>query len=121
MTRGPSVKTIMSQLRLDRYDAAELKNLMKGTHYPKHYDERDTQVEATMKHANKLMHGYGVEALQDENAWVDRYWQSTLALYVNKGDTYSTTLLYDTENDRYLITSWGDFYENWLGKHQEMS
>ena len=119
MGHGPSVKNISNGLRIHIEHAKELKKLMQGTHFPKNYDRGDTQVEATMKYANKIMNAYGVEGLRDENAWVDRYWQNTIALYVNKGDTYITTLLYDTENDKYVITSWGNFYENWLYKHQK--
>lgn len=118
MTRSPSFKNISNGLKIHIEKAKELKKLMKGTHFPKGHSPRDTQVEATMKYANKIMNGYGVEAVQDENMWIDHYWQSTGLLYVNKGDTYDTTLCYDTEKDEYFIGSWGDWYENWLYKHK---
>ena len=114
MTRGPSVKNLSNGLRIHIEHAKELKKLMQGTHFPKNYSPNDTQVDATMKYANKVMDGYGVEAVRDENIWVDRYWQNTGLLYVNKGDTYITTLCYDTDKDIYFIGSWGDWAEKYL-------
>lgn len=69
--------------------------------------------------ANSLLHGYGVESCRDERAWVDSYYGDTIALYVNTGETYDTTLLYDTEAKEFLVISWGDWYEAWDGE-QEM-
>lgn len=111
MTTSPSVERLNKELRIPLYEAKQLKKCLTGSAHPKDFKPYDTQVEATMRYANQLMHGFGVEGLRDENSWNSRYWQNTIALYVNKGDTYSTTLLYDTDKDRYLITSWGDFYE----------
>ena len=57
--------------------------------------------------------GYGVEPLSDERAYVSSYYMDIIALYVNEGDTYSQTLLYDTEFHTFYLTSWGDFMESW--------
>jgi len=119
---GPSASTMAKNLGIDNKYAVEIKRLIDGNLHEKQrlgYSDRDLFEETAMKHANYVMMAFGVEALRDENAWVDGYWQNTIALYVNKGDTYDTTLLYDTENNRFLITSWGDFYESWLYKHQK--
>ena len=75
-------------------------------------------IDAVMEDANNILNGFGIEALRDENAWVDHYWQNTIALYVNLGDTYITTIVYDTENREFLITSWGDFYETWMAERE---
>lgn len=63
--------------------------------------------------------GYGVEAVSAENAWVSHYYQNIIALYVNFGDTYDTTVVYDTEWGEYNVMSWGDWYENWMAEQQE--
>lgn len=65
---------------------------------------------AIMLVADKLMNGSGSEGLTGE--YVDRYYQNIQASYVNLGDTYSTTLLFDHVNQRFVITSWGDFVES---------
>jgi len=77
------------------------------------------EIYRAMDSVDKLMGGHGVETLQDENAYVDSYWRNAIALYVNMGETYQTTLLYDTESSVFLITSYGDFYEGWEAAQSE--
>jgi len=68
------------------------------------------KAEAVLEEVNKLIDGHGVEALRDENAQ-DSYYGDTIATYVNMGDTYETTLLYDVREHTFHVTSWGDWYE----------
>jgi len=104
--KGPSAQRMAKDLNIDGKYAWEIKRLM---------DKSDA--DKTMEHANYVMMAFGVEPVHDENAQVNQYWQNTIALYVNRGDTYDTTLLYDTDKDRFYITSWGDWYEKWQSKH----
>lgn len=60
---------------------------------------------------NTIIDGYGVEPLYEDETYVNRYWQNTIALYVNMSDTYIMTILYNTEDEVFECTSWGDFYE----------
>lgn len=76
-------------------------------------DADDDAVDEAMETANKLLDGHGVEGIQGEGAYVDKYWRDTILLYVNLGDTYDTTICYDTEAEAFFIGSWGDFYEEW--------
>jgi len=76
-------------------------------------------VDEIMDVANLYMDQCGVEALKDERAWINHYYGNIIALYVNTGETYDMTLLYDTENQEFLLTSWGDFYENWESENRE--
>lgn len=48
----------------------------------------------------ELIGGFGIEALGDKYE------------YVNMGDTYATTLIYSSDQDRLFIGSWGDFVES---------
>lgn len=59
--------------------------------------------------ANSLFDGHGIEAIR--GMWHDRYYQDIVALYVNMGDTYNTTLLFDAVKTKFHVTSWGDFVE----------
>lgn len=70
-------------------------------------------VDVLMEQANIELKGYGVEALSDEKAHVDSYYRNAIALYVNMGDTYDFTVVFDTEFNKFIATSWGDFYEHW--------
>lgn len=60
-----------------------------------------------------LIGGYGVENLEGrENDYDAGYYGNSQAEYVNMGDTYSPTLLFDNETGQYIWTSWGDFVES---------
>ena len=68
-------------------------------------------IDEAMEKANEILGGHGVSSAQEDGTHVDRYWRDTVLLYVNLGDTYDTTILYDTEEDEFSIGSWGDFIE----------
>lgn len=68
------------------------------------------RADKVLEEVNRLIDGHGVEPIRDENA-NDRYYGDVVALYVNMGDTYETTLLYDTGEHEFHVTSWGDWYE----------
>lgn len=65
--------------------------------------------ELIMEAINELTGGHGVEAIRGR--YVSRYYQDIQAVYVNQGDTYDSTILLDNETGRYMLTSWGDWYE----------
>ena len=60
---------------------------------------------------NENLGGYGVEVLRSSD-FRKSYWGDIIALYVNMGETYETTILYDIDNEEFIKTSWGDFIEN---------
>jgi hypothetical protein len=66
-------------------------------------------VDDTLKTANRLIGGYGVEVLRGK--YVNSYYGDIVAEYVNVGDSYAATLLFNTVTSRFSLTSWGDFVE----------
>lgn len=56
-------------------------------------------------YADKILTGHGVEALVAEDG------DTLIATYVNMGDTYAPTLLFDWTDVRWRLTTWGDFVE----------
>lgn len=72
---------------------------------------RPHTVELKMEASNELLCGCGVEAVEHEDIWVDRYHGNIVGTYVNFGDTYIPTVIYDTRRGVFTINSWGDFYE----------
>jgi hypothetical protein len=42
----------------------------------------------------------------------------TVALYVNMGDTYDATIIYDCLKDKFYVGTWGDWYE-WRKKNKD--
>lgn len=71
-----------------------------------------SDLDALMNQINTYLDGHGVEAIRDQNSW-ENYWFDTRAIYVNMGDTYIETILYDTHARKFRTMSWGDFVEKY--------
>jgi tetrahydromethanopterin S-methyltransferase subunit G len=108
----PSVKTILthfeSVLRKNygedfKKKALEIRNLMKDAD---NYDE----IDEALNDINEILKCYGVESIQDNDFY--GYYCDIGILYVNTGETYDFTVLYDTRQERFLITSWGNIVES---------
>ena len=101
--------------------AYEIINLVSGHGDPEIYDSvrfwvnqcynKPSHEEMVMCALNEILEGYGVEAIRDEDAWIDNFHMDIVAVYVNMGDTYTTTILLDHEENKYIITSYGDWIE----------
>lgn len=58
-----------------------------------------------LEHVNaSIKNAHGVEAIYQGN-------DKPSCMYVNTGDTYNATLLYDDRLNKFLVTSWGDWME----------
>lgn len=68
-------------------------------------------VDLVLEQANEMLKGFGIEALSGEEQWVSHYYQNVRVLYVNLGDTYLDTILYETDEERFRVGSWGDWVE----------
>jgi len=73
-------------------------------------------VTAALELAASYLTDFGVTTCYEDRRWVSHYYQNIIAEYVNTGDTYTTTILYDTENQTLHVTSLGDWYEEWEAK-----
>ena len=69
------------------------------------------KVDKVLEEVDRLVNGNGIEPINGDYH-VDNFYHDIVALYVNMGDTYETTLLYETDKDRFLVTSWGDWVEH---------
>lgn len=76
-------------------------------------ENADTQekVERALDIINYLLDGYGVEAVRGE--YVDQYYLDVNILYINMGDTYVPTILYDTLECEFHARSWGDYVDQY--------
>jgi hypothetical protein len=66
-------------------------------------------VDIKLEAINAAIGGFGIEPIHGQH--VDRYHGDIVAVYVNLGDTYTTTVLYETETDRLRIVDWGTWVE----------
>lgn len=72
------------------------------------YDSKIWRVTVAMHAINEILEGHGVEGLGEGRPgdYAPPY------EYINMGDTYATTLIYDRDSDRLFIGSWGDVVES---------
>lgn len=116
MRRIPTVKFMIAR-GFSPDVARRLRDNLEGRNIPGEDDPRYCQhhtppplLDRILDGANDTLEGFGVEALRSDGAW-DRYWGDVVALYVNNGDTYTETLIYEVESDRFRIMSMGDWIE----------
>jgi hypothetical protein len=74
--------------------------------YGSHVGEK---IEVAMKAADEALHGHGVESI--EGAYVNGYWGNIVAVYVNMGDTYSPTIIFDVLAGKFYVGDWGTWLE----------
>jgi len=68
------------------------------------------RVDRVLEAANTMLNGHGIEPINGDYH-VSNFYMDIVALYVNMGDTYIPTLLYETDTQKFLVTSWGDWVE----------
>ena len=74
------------------------------------WPEHDT-IDAALDAITDTIGACGVESIR--GAWIDRYYQDIVALYANTGDSYESTILYETDAGRFLLTTMGDWVERY--------
>ena len=73
-----------------------------------------SQQELVMSALNDLLDGFGVEAIRSPDDS-----DQIIGTYVNMGDTYNGTIVFDHENEQYVLTTWGDWYQGWIDEQNE--
>ena len=77
-----------------------------------------TDNECRMSALNELLLTHGVEAIRTSEH-IGRYHFDIRASYLNAGDTCNTTILLDHRDEKWLLTSWGDFVESIEGQETD--
>jgi len=112
----PSVKALMRHW--DKNTAHKVKALMDRKADPETYESvqawvhqcynEPSKLEQRLCAINEALNGYGVEVIGDMNQGDDN---KIHAEYINMGDTYSATILFDRHRGRFQLTTWGDWVE----------
>jgi hypothetical protein len=68
-------------------------------------------IDKIMELFNIILKGYGIESIERMG--------ETICYYVNIGESYEKTILYDCANDEFIHCSWGGFLEEWEQRHCE--
>ena len=118
--RFPPVKKISDYLQVDLDTAKQIRGIIKGdvdpTKVPKVQQWLEecynlpNRIELMMAAIDGLMDAFGVEAISNQEGLNDPR-LDPLALYVNTGDTYNATVLFDYEKRAFQLMTWGDFVE----------
>jgi hypothetical protein len=96
----PAIRDLAKAFKVDTDTAKEVKNILKSG-----------RGEDALKQINDLVDGFGVEYLQPDEDRGDDFTAEYPAYYINMGDTYKPTLLYDGETGKIYLTTWGSWYE----------
>jgi hypothetical protein len=112
---GPSAKRIAEALTIDLVLARRIKGMMLGDLNSKRIVEEENipdrkymdRPRRILSIANKYSDRFGVECILRK----DDVFCLNVVEYVNMGETYQDTLLYDYKTNRFYVTSWEDFVE----------
>jgi len=96
---GPSVKRIEEGLQISRQQAQAIKDAM-----------NDGKPNKALRLASEATGNFGVEYIESDQ---DTMRSREGIEYVNTGDTYNTTLIYDYKTGRFYIGSWGGWVERY--------
>lgn len=88
---------------------AEQRALRNAQRATRDMTSRKDRVDAILHHCNEALECFGVEAIMGD--CYSPYYGSIVALYVNSGDTYNATIVYDVYQDRFYATTMGDWVE----------
>ncbi len=75
------------------------------------YPSQDELVQSAL---NDILDGFGIESI---TAPGDS--STILAVYVNTGDSYGSTIIFDRETEQYECGTWADWYEGWIAEQNE--
>jgi len=64
-------------------------------------------IEARLRAMEEVLEGFGIECIRAGESSDNEI----VASYINMGDTYNATILYNHHNERFEVTSWGDWVE----------
>jgi hypothetical protein len=101
-----NVKNMGKFLNLPPSNSKEIFKIIRNTEQKGTYESIDKSLEKI----NILLHGYGIEIIQAMGA-DHPYYKDIIAKYVNKGETYTKTIFFDIEHNKFTIDSLGDFAE----------
>jgi len=99
----PSVKTLSARLDCDSTIAGAVRHVL-GMN-----NRTDAEINGTLQSVSMLLHGYGVEYAPSKQ---DTHGEGRGLEYVNMGDTYAMTIIYDCLHRSFVCAAWGDIIES---------
>jgi hypothetical protein len=116
-----SLKDISSLLNVDKTKAKAIQWLVNGKMDPELIHgvsewitacfNRPREHELVLDALNRLTGGCGIEAMEIEGRFIDSYFREVNFLYVNNGQSYDNTIMFDCDTWKYFIGTTGDVTE----------
>jgi len=101
--KGKAVRALLESPKLARQHPAGAARIAECYHPP-------TQLDVTLHAIDSEVGGYGVEYIRHRDDGFREGDQLGLE-YINLGDTYTPTLIYDHGRDTWRVSSWGGIVE----------
>lgn len=112
------VETIAKRLNITVEQAATIKGIIKGNIDPEGFKSvqswvaqcynKPSKLELKLEAINEVLEGFGIEYIESSN---DDFNDSQGLSYVNLGDTYVNTVIFDHSDNTWNYCSWGDIVE----------
>ncbi len=117
--RIPSIKTLETRLLISRENAKKLRLLMEENNYPRSNPHKNpallfyNEIGGTKTSAS----AHGIESIGLPEGCFDNCQTPDVSIYyVNRGDTYDTTLM--IVDGSYRVGDWGSIVEAYQNSHQ---
>lgn len=113
-SRGIHAEAIAKALDVNPILGQQIEKVLYGVR-----DSRAESVEQALDLINTAIDAHGVEVVRGPYFRRASRWGDIVAAYVNRGDTYDMTVLYDVGRNKILITSMGDWVVQYEAEHGE--
>jgi hypothetical protein len=114
MLKATSARNLHKVLGLSHGVAKALAKVLRETERSDDFDDVEEAMEAVEEAMRQEKGGgiFGVEVVCDPHGKYDWFLGYAAALYVNTGDTYNATVVYDVGRDIFYCTSWSDWLKD---------
>jgi|GEM_PF-2141024 len=125
----PPVSRLARELNMPIDTATKLRALVKGCLAPSTFDSvrkwvaschnEPALIEQIICASNELMEGFGRETIRSTKNW-DSFWCDAKFVYINMGDMYVPTLIFNTISQSFSVASISDVVDR-LASANELS
>lgn len=117
-----NIENIAKRLNISLEQATKVKGIINGSINPMEYAESwvnqcynmPSKVELKLEALNTILEGFGVEYIESVD---DSYNEAEGLSYVNLGDTYTATVVFDHSTNTWHYTDYGTLIEESLDQY----
>jgi hypothetical protein len=107
----PTIKNIVAVLGVSTAQANAIRAVLLSS------EKSGVDIDPALEFVNATVGAHGIEAVRGE-IHVDNYFGDIVGLYVNTGDTYNGTVVYDTTKGTFSVTTLGFWVEQYERKYR---